>query len=545
MTKCDVSQSLVYSDVDHRGKLILFATLLTLWCLCSVAIAGEARAPLLTPEEKATILSDREFLLISGWVTGKWNRNLQNARSMDNREFESLEETLEAHLDHFASDAEYPCRRPLMFEYLSRKLGVHKPTNCSFATNILPVFSTKVFDFNPDKISEADFVFTAGSTSKRNNMGHVELRLVFCAGAIDEAECKEDPRRSVMLSYDAGTSVYILSAWSAWRFVTKRYRGEFGLYTRDEMLREYTTLQFRPLFEVKLNLTQNELRRIALKALEDHWTHQGLFRFVSNNCVTTLADFLMIARPNVKITRTLAFTPRMLARMLEKQKLTDINITRPSNWDEYAKSRQIGSFDSEPTKSYAYLSSLSPRAQTVPLEVLANRWSPEKRDQLRSELIRDHPTLEANIVSAFRSIESHSLKLYEELREDLLMDLVNNEDLMGNFKYRVARQNRRFAELLSQAQALQSQMQPWNQPSRGYGIPLSADFDGAGKNASATVVQFQVTLKELQSFYGVLCPKGAMRIEQGRRNLKELKEMEDRSWVRVSGAEKRAEEGLP
>src|SRR4029077_20971097 len=100
---------------------LMASSLLILAPICSEAIAGGAKTPLLTPQEKAAILSDREFRLVSGWVTGKWNRNLQNARSMDKREFESLEKTLEANLDHFASDPEYPCRRPLMYDYLSRK----------------------------------------------------------------------------------------------------------------------------------------------------------------------------------------------------------------------------------------------------------------------------------------------------------------------------------------------------------------------------------------------------------------------------------------
>jgi len=453
---------------------------------------------------------------------------------MDKREFESLESTLEANLDRFASDPEYPCRRPLMYEYLSRKLGVDQQPTCSFATHILPVFSTETFDLNPNEISEADFVFTAGSSSNRRHMGHVELRLVFCVGAIDEAKCKADPRRNIIVSYDAGSSIYILSAWSAWRFITKGYRGEFGLYVTDEMLREYTTLQFRPLFEVKLNLTQPELRRIALKALEDYWTHRGLFRFVSNNCVTALADFLMVARPDIKIARGRAFTPRMLARMLEKQHLTDIDVTLPSSWDEYATSRQIGSFDSEPMKSYEYLSSLSPKLQDVPLEVLANRWSPEKRNNLRLELIRDHPDSEPSVISAFRSIEQHSLKLYEELREDLFMDLVNNEDLMGRFKYRTVRQNSRFAALLSQVQALQSQIQPWNQPSRGYGVALVDDFDGREKNVAATVVHVQEALKALESFCVLLSPKGAKKIDQGRRLVKQLTAMEAEIYTRRS-----------
>jgi hypothetical protein len=453
---------------------------------------------------------------------------------MDKREFESLEKTLEANLERFASDPEYPCRRPLMYEYLSRKLGVDKKTTCAFATQILPEFSTEAFDLNPDEISEAGFVFTAGSTSNRTHMGHVELRLVFCAGASDEAKCKDDPRRSVIVSYDAGASVYILNAWSAWRFITKGYRGDFGLYTTNEMLREYTTLQFRPLFEVKLNLTQDELRRVALKALEDYWTHQGLFRFVSNNCVTALADFLVVARPGVKITRGKAFTPRMLARVLEKQNLTDVNLTLPSSWDEYATNRQIGSFDPEPTKSYEYLSSLSPKLRDVPLEVLANRWSPERRNNLRVELIHDHPALEPGVISAFRSIENHSLKLYEELRENQFMDLVNNEDLMGHFKYRTLKRNRRFAALLSQAQALQSKLQPWNQPSRGYGVALLGDFDGGEKNVSETFAQFQETMTALESFYGELNPKGATKIEQGRRTVKQLTELEAAVYARHS-----------
>jgi hypothetical protein len=452
---------------------------------------------------------------------------------MDNREFESLEKTLDAHLDHFASDPEYPCRRPLMFDYLSRQLGVTEiqPT-CSLATSILPVSSTEVFDFDPDKISEADFVFAAGSTSDRTHMGHVELRLVFCSGANDDAQCRDDPHRSVLISYDAGSSVYILSAWSAWRFISKGYHGEFGLYTTDDMLREYTTLQFRPLFEVKLNLTQAELRRLALKALEDYWTHRGLFRFASNSCVTALADSLMIARPDVKMTRMLALTPRAVARMLEKQHLTDINITRASNWNEYAKNDQIGSFDSEPTKSYEYLVSLDPALQKVPLEVLANRWSPKKRDQLRVQLIHDHPTLEANVTSAFRSIEDQSVKLYEELREKFFMDLINNVDLMGHSRYRAVQQNHRFAELLSQARALQSQMRPWNQPSRGYGIALLGDFDGRESKFSATFIQFQKTLKALDSFYGLLCPKEAMTIEQGRLSLNRLTENQEEIYAR-------------
>jgi hypothetical protein len=450
---------------------------------------------------------------------------------MDDREFESLEKTLDAHLDHFANDPDYPCRRPLMFEYLSARLGVSTQPRCSFATRIRPAFSMDVFDFDPDKISEADFIFTAGSTSDRTHMGHVELRLIFCAGAVDEAKCREDPRRSVLLSYDAGSSVYVLSAWSAWRFLTKGYRGEFGLYTTDEMLREYTTLQFRPLFEVNLNLTQNELRRIALKALEDYWTHRGVFRFASNSCVTALADYLIVARPDVRITRRWARTPRMLARMMEKQNLTKINLTRASHWDDYARHRQIGSFDSEPMKSYEYLVSLSPKVQKVPLEVLANRWSPEQRERLRIELINEHPALEADVISAFRSLESHSLELYEELREMFFMDLVNNGDLIGSSKYRAVRQEPRFAELLSHAQALQSQMQPWNQPSRGYGIALPDDFDRSKRDFSAIVVQFRETLQELKTFYGAMCPKEAMRIDHGRRNLKQLSEMYDEVYA--------------
>jgi hypothetical protein len=221
----------------------------------------------------------------------------------------------------------------------------------------------------------------------------------------------------------------------------------------------------------------------------------------------------------------------MLARMLEKQHLTDINITLPSSWDEYATKRRIGSFDSEPTRSYEYLISLSPKLKEVPLEVLANRWSPEMRNELRIELIHDHPSAEPSVISAFRCIELHSLKLYEELRENLFEDLVNNEDLMGYYKYRTARRNRRFAALLSQAQALRSQMQPWNQPSRGYGIALLNDFDGREESVSATVVQFKETLKALESFYVVLARKGATKIEQSRRTVEQLTEMESEIYA--------------
>jgi hypothetical protein len=233
----------------------------------------------------------------------------------------------------------------------------------------------------------------------------------------------------------------------------------------------------------------------------------------------------MVARPDVGINRRLALTPRMLARMMERQHLTDIDITRPSNWDEYAKHRQIGSFDSEPTKSYEFLISLDPKVRTIPLEVLANRWSPERRDQLRMKLMHDHPTLEADVISAFRSIETHSLELYEELREQFFMDLVNNGDLVGSFKYRAVKRNPRFAELLSKAQALQSQMQPWNQPSRGYGIALLDDFDGRETSFSALAVQFRETLQALESFYDVMCPQEAMRIDHGGRNVRQLTEM--------------------
>jgi hypothetical protein len=111
--------------------------------------------------------------------------------------------------------------------------------------------------------------------------------------------------------------------------------------------------------------------------------------------------------------------------------------------------------------------------------------------------------------------------LYEELRESLLMDLVNNGDLVGSLKYRAMKANPRVIELLSHAQALRSQMEPWNQPSRGYGIALRDDFDGRERNVSATVVEFRETLEALQSFYGVMCPKEAMRIDQGRRNVKQ------------------------
>jgi len=179
------------------------------------------------------------------------------------------------------------CRFPARFEWLKRRLSID--------TSRLPEVSCGDFDNALRQINpkSASLIFASAHMNAPASMfGHTFLR-------VDSAY--RSPLLSYAVNYAATINRRDNGLVYAFKGIFGFYPGYYSILPYYEKVKEYGNMDQRDLWEYRLNLTEEEVRRMVLHI----WELQGIYSdyfFFDENCSYNLLFLLEAARPAVSLT---------------------------------------------------------------------------------------------------------------------------------------------------------------------------------------------------------------------------------------------------
>ncbi|MGE5189437.1 MAG: DUF4105 domain-containing protein, partial [Gemmatimonadota bacterium] len=179
------------------------------------------------------------------------------------------------------------CRFPARFAWLSGRLGID--------ASRLPAASCPTLDNNLRRIDprSAALIFAAGHMNAPASMfGHTLLRI-------------DSSYASPLLSYAVNYAATIDPADSG---ISYAFKGIFGLYPGYysilpyyEKVKEYHGMDQRDLWEYRLNLPEEDVRRMVLHVMELQGIYSDYF-FFGENCSYNLLFLLEAGAPSARLT---------------------------------------------------------------------------------------------------------------------------------------------------------------------------------------------------------------------------------------------------
>ncbi len=126
-----------------------------------------------------------------------------------------------------------------------------------------------------------------------------------------------------MLSYRAFVGDVQLSSWDA---LTGAYPSRLFVLPLSQVIEEYTKVELRSLASVPLRLSRAELEGLVERAAEQHWSYDGNYYFLSNNCAVETLKLLRSGSARGELNSLDSIMPNGLLDVLEGRGLTDRSV---------------------------------------------------------------------------------------------------------------------------------------------------------------------------------------------------------------------------
>jgi hypothetical protein len=240
-----------------------------------------------------------------GWFGTSLNsdsKNISPKRFPEKDLFFNKEHAFATHFSLYATDTDYACRYPSMNEYFKKITFENKNTACSLHSKIRKHGGKRDFiDISPEKVRRIDYFLASPGEDTTSGHGHAMLRLVLCPEDFDprdfnlEADeeivsfCAADIRDDVILSYRANVDDIKLSYMKG---IFGGYPSVMFMMDPEKVIQEYVQKEMRNLFSIPIKLSNEERAKLTLKIVEDYWTYQGDYTFLTGNCATETRDLL-------------------------------------------------------------------------------------------------------------------------------------------------------------------------------------------------------------------------------------------------------------
>jgi hypothetical protein len=280
-----------------------------------------------------TLSDDPRLLDLAGWpqyVGRRGERELQNhqvARSPDLYEASSPKEFVAVNMEYFLLDPSYGCRRPALFEYFQAHFGWAPARQASCPTTLPYLNAGSDFakeplgHIDPERVYEVDYLLAEANQNWVSRWGHSMLRLVICApGRPRGPDCRLDLDQSLVLSYRAFVNDVQLSTWGG---LMGQYPSRLFVLPLSQVIDEYTKTELRSLASVPLKLSRPEIEALVRHAAEMHWSYDGSYYFVSNNCAVENLKLLRSGTGNPKLADLDSIVPNGLLQVLDTRGMAD------------------------------------------------------------------------------------------------------------------------------------------------------------------------------------------------------------------------------
>jgi len=276
---------------------------------------------------------------LAGWPRHRlWPGRGDNAltdRSPDRYELQDPREFVAVNLEHYVLDPDYACRRPALAAWFQARLGLAPAARgeCSASVPLLQGEGADGqvgwLDLDPSRVYAIDYLFAEGNDAPMSRWGHAMLRLVICApGRAPGPECRLDLAYHRVLSFRAFVDDAQISTW---RGLTGGYPSRLFVLPLEQVIDDYTQVQLRALSSLPLALDRQGIDAVLERAARLHWSYDGRYAFISNNCAVETWKLLRDADPRIEArTHWRGIAPNRLLAALERSGMADASVLQDS-----------------------------------------------------------------------------------------------------------------------------------------------------------------------------------------------------------------------
>ncbi|MBA0445973.1 DUF4105 domain-containing protein [Stenotrophomonas maltophilia] len=261
------------------------------------------------------------------WHLGRGNNDFRD-RSPDGYELKSAAEYLAVNAEHFVLDGEFACRRPALAQWYQAHFGTPPSLPQPQCARTLPLLQAEseegaasLLQLDPARVYAVDYLFAEGSAQPMSRWGHSMLRLVICRpGRAPGPDCRLDLEHHRVLSFRAFVGDVQISNW---RGLTGGYPSRLFVLPLQQVVDEYTKVELRGLQSLPLQLQRGEIASLLERTAQVHWSYDGRYYFVSNNCAVETAKLLQAGVPRLGEAGLAQLSPRGLKRRLARLGVLD------------------------------------------------------------------------------------------------------------------------------------------------------------------------------------------------------------------------------
>lgn len=364
------------------GRVVLPRQLLQAWQARDVSTAGDvslrAVRQALVHElahsydraQRNALSSDPRLRDLAGWqrsvlpMAGRRSRNDFVARTPDAYELERPSEFVAVNLEYFVLDPAYGCRRPALHRHFAAHFQV--PATAGTCAPGLPFLDVdaeagdaSLLALDPSRVYAIDYLLAEGNTQAMSRWGHSMLRLVICApGRAPGPDCRLDLAHHRVLSFRAFVGDVQISGW---RGLTGSYPSRLFLLPLDQVIEEYTRVELRGLQSIPLRLEPAEIAVLLERAAQLHWSYDGRYYFISNNCAVETWKLLHDGVPRLAGKPLASITPTGLLKKLERRGIADTGVL-----DDADEARRLGYYFEPMSARYDALFAVAREALSLP-----------------------------------------------------------------------------------------------------------------------------------------------------------------------------------
>ncbi|MCL6704560.1 DUF4105 domain-containing protein [Pseudomonas sp. T1.Ur] len=283
-----------------------------------------------------TLSDDPRLLDLAGWPQYVGRRgereqhNRQVARSPDLYETSSPKEFVAVNMEYFLLDPSYACRRPALYRYYQEHFGWAPVAKDSCAKSFAflnagnDFAKTPLGKVDPERVYAIDYLLAEANQNWVSRWGHSMLRLVICApGRPRGPDCRLDLDQHLVLSYRAFVGDVQLSSWDG---LVGKYPSRLFVLPLAQVIDEYTKTELRSLASVPLKLSRTEIEETVEHAAEMHWSYDGNYYFLSNNCAVESLKLLRSGSNNDQLKGLDSIMPNGLLEVLKGRGLADTSV---------------------------------------------------------------------------------------------------------------------------------------------------------------------------------------------------------------------------
>jgi hypothetical protein len=433
--------------------------------------------------QRNVLSGDARLRDLAGWqrsvfrVAGRRSRNDFSTRSPDRYELARPSEFVAVNLEYFVLDAGYGCRRPALHRHFAAHF--REPVaevECAPGLPFLEADAARgdasLLALDPARVYQVDYLLAEGNTQAMSRWGHSMLRLVVCApGRRPGPDCRLDLAHHRVLSFRAFVGDVQISGW---RGLTGSYPSRLFLLPLDQVIEEYTKVELRGLQSIPLRLQQDEIALLLERAAQLHWSYDGRYYFISNNCAVETWKLLHDGVPRLTDAPLASITPTGLLSNLE-----DAGIADRSPLDDADEARRLGYYFEPMSARYDTLFAVARDTLGLPQRD-AQAWlalSPATRAIWLSRA--DLQASAALLVLENAALRRQQLLLRDELKRRYLGRDVPEEAREAVQALRAWLGDTSFAS------------RPAELAPEGYGLPQSAERERIGEEAVARVARLR------------------------------------------------------